>query len=115
MSIHHCCEPSASEATRETIGTSITHGDRPSVAFARRCSEIAGWIIPSATLALLPKCPVCVASYVVIGTGVGLSVSTVTFLRTLLVTLCVALLSYYIAKSAWRFLALLFKTKRNNN
>jgi threonine/homoserine/homoserine lactone efflux protein len=35
-----------------------------------------------------------VAVYVAIGTGVGISVSTATILRTLLVSLCVALLIY---------------------
>jgi hypothetical protein len=112
VNTHHCCEPVARQAIRETIGTPIAYGDRP-ITFARRCSDIAGWIIPGATLALLPKCPVCVASYIVIGTGVGLSVSAVTFLRTLVVTLCVALLCYHVAKSALRFVALIFKTKRN--
>jgi hypothetical protein len=107
-----CCEVTVNGAGRERAGTRTMDGDRRLPKFARRCSEIAGWIVPSATLALLPKCPVCVATYAVIGTGVGLSVSTVTFLRTLLVILCVLLLTYLVAKRGWHFIVLIFETRR---
>src|SRR6516164_8082051 len=58
----------------------------------RRGIEFAGWIIPSATFVLLPKCPVCVAMYVALFSGVGISVAKAARLREALLVLCVAAL-----------------------
>jgi len=58
-----------------------------------RSGEVAGWVLPSITLALLPKCPVCVAAYIALFSGVGISVATATYLRTSLLILCVTVLA----------------------
>lgn len=68
-------------------------------------SELASWIIPTATLALLPKCPMCVAAYVALATGFGLTLSAATSLRTLLIVLCITTLLLLIGKRLRHFLA----------
>jgi hypothetical protein len=61
---------------------------------------------PSGILALLPKCPACLAAYFAIGSGIGISVSTATYLRAGLVVLCMAALSYFAVIRGRQFLAL---------
>jgi hypothetical protein len=85
MNAPHCCDARAGENAR-----------RPASRL-RRGGEIAGWIVPSATLALLPKCPACVAAYLALATGIGVSLPTATYLRAILVLLCVASLVFVTA------------------
>ena len=93
--MNSCCQmkPGAGDDTR-----------RPASRF-RRGGEITGWIVPSVTLALLPKCPVCVAAYVALATGAGISMSTAAHLRTLSVLLCVAVLIFVAARRLRRLMA----------
>jgi hypothetical protein len=67
--------------------------------FVRRFLDFIGWILPTAILALIPKCPVCVAGYAVIGTSVGFSLSRTAQLRLAIIVLCVLSLVYLGSKS----------------
>ena len=73
----------------------------------RACSttcSAAAWIAPGALLALLPKCPACVAAYVLIWTGLGISMSAAGVFRTSLLVICVATLGFLAARRAWKWL-----------
>lgn len=51
--------------------------------------EAAAWLASSVALALMPKCPACLAAYVAIGTGIGLTIPTAANLRLALMAMCV--------------------------
>ena len=68
----------------------------------RRAVELTGWIIPGATLALLPKCPACVAAYIALFTGVGISISIAAYLRMTLLIICVATIVYFATRLGLR-------------
>jgi hypothetical protein len=73
-------------------------GDRKTPTRVRRIRELFAWVLPSALLVLVPKCPACLAAYVALWTGVGLSLSTATYLRWALIVLCVASVLFLIVK-----------------
>ena len=100
MSARHCCE-GVSTCSSRTAGA-------PTV--MRRCLDVARWIVPSGILALLPKCPACLAAYFAIGTGIGISMSTAIYLRMALVVLCAASLAYLAASRGRRFIARLARS-----
>jgi hypothetical protein len=74
-------------------------------ALARRSLDLARWIIPGGILALLPKCPACLAAYLALGTGLGITMSTATYLRLALLALSVASLTYLALTRGRRLIA----------
>jgi len=72
--------------------------------FIRRFVEVAEWIVPSAILALIPKCPMCLAVYVALWTGIGLSLSAAIYLRAALLVVSIGLILFFALRSARRLI-----------
>ncbi len=105
-----CCEAVVLSAIGTTGHARVANGDPRPQKLARWGMGIARWLVPSGILALLPKCPACFAAYLAIGTGVGVSMSTATYLRAGLVMLCVVSLTYLIAKRGRHFIMRMAKS-----
>jgi hypothetical protein len=104
MKDYGCCTLAASGSGRQPLAARNSDGERQIRKFGRRFLDIAGWVIPGTVLALLPKCPACLAVYVAIGTGVGLSLSSATFLWMALLIFSLASLSYLAGKGLRRYI-----------
>jgi hypothetical protein len=63
---------------------------RKTPAWVRRVREAFAWLLPSVILVVMPKCPACLAAYVSLVTGIGLSLATASYLRWVLLFLCSA-------------------------
>jgi hypothetical protein len=79
--MHDCC--SRGESAAPACGAP---------AWARRTRSVAEWALPVTALALVPKCPACLAGYVLLATGIGLSVTAAAAVRWTIIGLCGALL-----------------------
>ena len=64
---------------------------------ARRFFTMAGTMLPPALLIFTPKCPMCLAAWLTVATGIGFSAPAVAWVRATLVILSVALAAVAIA------------------
>jgi hypothetical protein len=92
MNADACCQGAARAAGRSP----------PLGGSGRRAAGWAGRVASGAALVLVPKCPVCVATYVALFTGVGISVQTAAHLRSALLALGGASLVGLSTGGLWR-------------
>jgi hypothetical protein len=88
---------------RSLFGGPKADRDTARQAGARRCVGVASWLGPGAALALIPKCPMCLAAYVAMFSGIALPFSTAAYLRLALIGVCVASLAYLAVRKLRRF------------
>ncbi len=69
----------------------------------RRVGESAGWLLPGTALALLPKCPMCVAAYVALGTGIMMTPASATLLLRTVTVLCIGALACCLARRMMKY------------
>jgi len=92
------------EEAKSEKGPSITDvsANNPEGLF-RRAIRFIKPVLPAFLLALVPKCPFCLAAYVALGTGIGLSVASAKFLYISLLCAGVIPLSLFAAKHIWAY------------
>jgi hypothetical protein len=59
------------------------------------------WILPGVVLTAMPKCPLCLAAYVALFTGFGISLAVAQFAWWIIALGCIALLIYLASKSVF--------------
>ncbi len=69
------------------------------------CREASQWLAPSIGLALILKCPMCVAAYVATITGAGISLHTAAGIRWGLLILCISAIGLVGIRAALRLVA----------
>jgi hypothetical protein len=69
------------------------HTVQPSGALHRAWRSIQ-WLVPATVLMLIPKCPLCVAAYVALFTGIGITVSTARCIQVLMLAISLTSLAY---------------------
>lgn len=79
----------------------------PSQSVARRSwparvRAALAWTLPIATLALIPKCPACVAGYVLLFTGIGISLPVAGGMRWAWITLCAIAITVLLVRATAR-------------
>ncbi len=63
-----------------------------------RARGVAGVILPGALLALMPKCPMCLAAYVAFCTGFTMSYASAHVLMRSLIALCIGTLAWCVIR-----------------
>lgn len=61
----------------------------------RRLVDRAGKVFPAFVIVMLPKCPACLAAYITVATGIGVSLTAATYIRSFLLVVCVLTLCYF--------------------
>jgi hypothetical protein len=112
MNPHPCCANVSTGVSCNTNEVRTVPGGPHLRKPMLRVRDSARWIVPTGILALLPKCPACLAAYFAIGTGIGISMSTAIYLRMALLILCAGSLLYFTATRGRRFMARLYSTVR---
>lgn len=70
----------------------------------RRSKDYIKMAVSAFIFVLIPKCPVCLAGYIALGTGLGISLTTATYIRFGLIIACALSLLYFVFKQISRYL-----------
>ena len=91
-----CCGKHTSECSKKDNEQINRLTDK--TGFLKRFLNFFRWMFTGSVIILLPKCPFCLAAYIAMATGIGLSFSVASFIRILLIILCIVSLSSFAAR-----------------
>lgn len=74
-----------------------TQTSRP-LPLGQRRADATGWLLTAITVALIPKCPACLAAWLALATGLGISISAAARLRIGLQAACAVAVMYLVAR-----------------
>lgn len=68
----------------------------------RRLTKAAAPTLPGILLLLLPKCPLCLAAWIALATGIGISATAASYLREGVIAVCIAMFIAVMASEVGR-------------
>ena len=98
----NCCG-GASHEPSEAVSASHGCAD-PRTAAPKRLQLVGRGLAAcgsGALLILMPKCPACLAAYVSLAAGVGVSITTAAYLRWTVIGLCAAVVAFVCVRAAF--------------
>jgi hypothetical protein len=72
--------------------------DAAAKGLVRRIWQSVQWLFPSAVLVFIPKCPMCVAAYIALFTGIGISASTARWIQSAMLIFCLSSLACLVVR-----------------
>ena len=94
----HCCSTDRAAASAPlmapTACLAMSSDGLVRPAWPRQIGKLVRWGAALTALALIPKCPACLAAYVLLFTGIGLSLPAATAVRWALIGLSLAALAF---------------------
>jgi hypothetical protein len=78
---------------------------KPQAAARKQVQHIVGfvgWLVPGAVFAAMPKCPACLAAYIAMASGIGISIPAAGLVRACTLALCIVLLGALSARQIFR-------------
>jgi len=85
--------PAASPSSPKPPSAPPSHkGFRAARKTVGKTARKTGWLFPGILLVLMPKCPICLAAYIALVTGISIPITAATWLRGSLLAGCIGAL-----------------------
>lgn len=92
-----CCSTNHASDTDRASPPPPKSSYRP---WTSRARATLAWALPITTLTLIPKCPACLAAYVLLFTGIGVSLPAASAMRSALIAICVLTMAALLVRAA---------------